>query len=77
MESSRRLYNQSKPFLAVIFLQVGLAGMDILSKVALNHGMSNYVLVVYRHAVATIVITPFALFFDKSLISLFPSPIFL
>ncbi|XP_048504528.1 WAT1-related protein At2g37460 isoform X2 [Beta vulgaris subsp. vulgaris] len=68
MESSRRLYNQSKPFLAVIFLQVGLAGMDILSKVALNHGMSNYVLVVYRHAVATIVITPFALFFDKPVI---------
>ena len=27
--------------------------------------MSNYVLVVYRHAVATIVIAPFALIFDK------------
>ncbi|KNA07359.1 hypothetical protein SOVF_172670 [Spinacia oleracea] len=65
MEATRSLYNKAKPFLAVIFLQFGLAGMDILSKVALNRGMSNYVLVVYRHAVATIVIAPFALVFDK------------
>lgn len=55
----------AKPFFAVVFLQFGLAGMDILSKAALNQGMSNYVLVVYRHAVATIVIAPFALIFDK------------
>ncbi|GLT92498.1 hypothetical protein SLE2022_103320 [Rubroshorea leprosula] len=54
-----------KPYLAAIFLQVGLAGMDVLSKAALNQGMSNYVLVVYRHAVATIVMTPFAAIFDK------------
>ncbi|CAL5334907.1 unnamed protein product [Camellia sinensis] len=39
--------------------------MDILSKVALNEGMSNYVFVVYRHAIATIVITPFAVILDK------------
>jgi hypothetical protein len=41
--------------------------MDILSKAALNQGMSNYVLVVYRHAVATVVIAPFAAILDKSL----------
>ncbi|KAH9612233.1 hypothetical protein KSS87_022484 [Heliosperma pusillum] len=58
-------FHKAKPFLAIIFLQFGLAGMDILSKVALNHGMSNYVLVVYRHAVATIVVAPFAVFLDK------------
>ncbi|CAN0881498.1 WAT1-related protein At2g37460 [Linum grandiflorum] len=62
------LFERSKPFIAVIFLQVGLAGMDILSKAALNQGMSNYVLVVYRHAVATIVIAPFALFLDRPVI---------
>ncbi|KAL2933969.1 hypothetical protein RDABS01_017088 [Bienertia sinuspersici] len=65
MEEYRSLYNQAKPFLVVIFLQIGLAGMDILTKVALNNGMSNYVLVVYRHAVATLVIAPFALVLDK------------
>ncbi|GAB4833755.1 hypothetical protein Ancab_032005 [Ancistrocladus abbreviatus] len=63
MEFSK--WEVAKPFLAVIFLQFGLAGMDILSKVALNQGMSNYVLVVYRHAVATLVTAPLAMIFDK------------
>ena len=54
-----------KPFFAVIFLQVGYAGMDILSKAALNQGMSNYALVVYRHAIATVVMAPLAAIFDK------------
>ncbi|KAI3706639.1 hypothetical protein L6452_24517 [Arctium lappa] len=63
-----KFFNRGKPFFAVIFLQLGLAGMDIISKVALNEGMSNYVYGVYRHAVATIVITPFAIVFDKPVI---------
>lgn len=54
-----------KPYLAAIFMQVGLAGMDVLCKAALSQGMSNYVLVVYRHVVATIVMAPFAFYFDK------------
>ncbi|XP_022977879.1 WAT1-related protein At2g37460-like [Cucurbita maxima] len=66
----------AKPFFAVVFLQFGLAGMDILSKAALNQGMSNYVLVVYRHAVATIVIAPFALIFDKKVRPKMTIPIF-
>ncbi|XP_023517897.1 WAT1-related protein At2g37460-like [Cucurbita pepo subsp. pepo] len=66
----------AKPFLSVVFLQFGLAGMDILSKAALNQGMSNYVLVVYRHAVATIVIAPFALIFDKKVRPKMTIPVF-
>lgn len=62
---TKALFPKLKPFLAVVFLQFGLAGMDILCKAALNKSMSNYVLVVYRHAVATIVITPFAIVLDK------------
>ncbi|XP_061341433.1 WAT1-related protein At2g37450-like isoform X5 [Gastrolobium bilobum] len=54
-----------KPLIAVVFLQFGLAGMDVLSKAALNKGMSNYVFVVYRHAVAFVVIAPFAVILDK------------
>ncbi|MBA0615855.1 hypothetical protein Godav_015963 [Gossypium davidsonii] len=54
-----------KPFFAAVFLQVGYAGMDILSKTALNLGMSNYVLVVYRHAIATLVMAPFAALLDR------------
>ena len=68
METSKShsKYTKAKPYIGVILLQCGLAGMDILSKVALNQGMSNYVLVVYRHAVATIVIAPFAILLDRS-----------
>ncbi|GLT79251.1 hypothetical protein SLA2020_507450 [Shorea laevis] len=60
------LFSKIKPYLAAILLQLGGAGMDVLSKAALNQGMSNYVLVVYRQAVATIVIAPFATIIDKS-----------
>lgn len=64
-ERTRKLFAGAKPFLAVIFLQFGMAGMDILSKAALSEGMSNYVFVVYRHAIATVVIAPFAIILDK------------
>lgn len=64
-ERTSKLFARSKPFLAVIFLQFGLAGMDILSKAALSEGMSNYVFVVYRHVIATVVIAPFAIILDK------------
>ncbi|KAK1429327.1 hypothetical protein QVD17_11534 [Tagetes erecta] len=60
-------FEKGKPFFAVIFIQFGFAGMDILSKAALNEGISNYVFVVYRHAVATVVMAPFALIFDRKI----------
>ncbi|KVH99961.1 WAT1-related protein At2g37460-like [Cynara cardunculus var. scolymus] len=66
-EAMSEIFRKGKPFLAVIFLQFGLAGMDVISKVALNQGMSNYVFVVYRHVVATIVMTPFAIVLDKKI----------
>ena len=73
MESHQKQnwFERAKPFIAVIFLQFGYAGMDVLSKAAMNKGMSNYVLVVYRHAVAFFLITPFAVILDKYLISPF------
>ncbi|XP_047319372.1 WAT1-related protein At5g07050-like [Impatiens glandulifera] len=55
----------SKPYLFMISLQFGYAGMNIITKVSLNHGMSHYVLVVYRHAIATAVIAPFAIFLER------------
>ncbi|KAI6675023.1 hypothetical protein NL676_002929 [Syzygium grande] len=74
---TKALFPKLKPFLAVVFLQFGLAGMDILCKAALNKGMSNYVLVVYRHAVATIVITPFAIVLDRKTRPKMTLPIFI
>ncbi|XP_021289378.1 WAT1-related protein At2g37460 [Herrania umbratica] len=66
-----------KPLFAAIFLQVGLAGMDVLSKAALNQGMSNYALVVYRHAIATVVMAPFAAVLDKKVRPKMTLPIFI
>jgi hypothetical protein len=49
----------------MISLQFGFAGMNIITKVSLNRGMSHYVLVVYRHAFATAAIAPFAIVLER------------
>ncbi|XP_075672208.1 WAT1-related protein At2g39510-like [Castanea sativa] len=67
MESISQLYNKLKPYLAVFLLQLGYAGMAIVSKFALNKGMSQHVYVVYRHAIATVVIFPFAIVLDRKI----------
>lgn len=54
-----------KPYIAMISLQFGYAGMNLITKVSLNRGMSHYVLVVYRHAFATAAIAPFALVLER------------
>lgn len=60
-------YEKSKPVLAMISVQFGFAGMTIISKFALNQGMSHFVLVVYRHAVATLVLVPFAYVLERKI----------
>ncbi|XP_076940321.1 WAT1-related protein At2g37460-like [Bidens hawaiensis] len=65
MAKITEMFRQSLPFILVIFLQVGYSGMDIISKVALNDGMNSYVFAVYRHALATIVMAPFAILLDR------------
>lgn len=58
------LFQKWNPYLAMILLQFGYAGMNIITKLSLNGGMSHYVLVVYRHAFATVSIAPFALIIE-------------
>ncbi|KAL5743240.1 hypothetical protein ACOSP7_026100 [Xanthoceras sorbifolium] len=58
-------FQRCKPYIAMISLQFGYAGMNIITKVSLNRGMSHYVLVVYRHAFATAAIAPFALVLER------------
>ncbi|KAK3422803.1 WAT1-related protein At5g07050 [Eucalyptus grandis] len=65
LKGCNKFLETSKPYFAMISLQFGYAGMNIITKVSLNHGMSHYVLVVYRHAFATAVIAPFALIFER------------
>ncbi|KAK6938424.1 hypothetical protein RJ641_031932 [Dillenia turbinata] len=59
------LVTKLKPYLAMVSLQFGYAGMYVISLVSLKHGMSHFVLPVYRHAVATLVIVPFALILER------------
>ncbi|KAK8957566.1 WAT1-related protein [Platanthera zijinensis] len=63
--SKSRAFERCKPYIAMISLQFGYAGMNVITKVSLNHGMSHYVLVVYRHAFATLSIAPFALILER------------
>uniref|UniRef100_A0ACD5TFC3 Uncharacterized protein n=1 Tax=Avena sativa TaxID=4498 RepID=A0ACD5TFC3_AVESA len=65
MTSSGGFMEKAKPYIAMITLQFGYAGMNVLTKVSLNGGMSHYVLVVYRHAFATVAIAPFALVLER------------
>ncbi|XP_028798657.1 WAT1-related protein At5g07050-like [Neltuma alba] len=60
-----RFLESSKHYIAMIALQFGYAGMNIITKVSLNQGMSHYVLVVYRHAFATASIAPFVFIFER------------
>jgi len=62
-----KLIEKSTPYVAMISLQFGYAGMNIISKVSLNRGMSHFVLVVYRQAVATVVLAPFAFFLERKM----------
>ncbi|XAR63564.1 hypothetical protein NMG60_11023538 [Bertholletia excelsa] len=73
----KSLMNKSKPYLAMISLQFGYAGLNLISKVSLTGGMSNYVLVVYRHVIATIVIAPFAIFLERKSRPKITLPIFM
>ncbi|KAK4490109.1 hypothetical protein RD792_000766 [Penstemon davidsonii] len=58
-------FNKMKPYLAMVALQFGYAGMYIITLISLRHGFSHWILVVYRHAIATLVFSPFAYFFEK------------
>ncbi|TKY49763.1 WAT1-related protein [Spatholobus suberectus] len=70
-------FENSKHHFAMIALQFGYAGMNIITKVSLNRGMSHYVLVVYRHAFATAAIAPFAFIFERKAQPRITFPIFL
>ncbi|XWS21612.1 hypothetical protein CRYUN_Cryun30bG0069200 [Craigia yunnanensis] len=69
--------NKVKPYLAMVSLQFGYAGMYIISMVSLKHGMSNFILATYRHVVATIIIAPFAFVLERKTRPKMTLPIFL
>ncbi|XP_043699751.1 WAT1-related protein At2g39510-like [Telopea speciosissima] len=59
------LFHKAKPYLGVVLLQFGIAGLDTIVKIAMDQGMSHYSLVVYRHAIAAALIFPFAIILER------------
>lgn len=60
------MYNTAKPYLGVVLLQFGYAGMPIIAKSAINQGMNIYTYTVYRNAIAALIFAPFAVFLERS-----------
>ena len=64
--------NIIKPYVLMVALQFGSVGMYIISMATLNHGMSRFVLIVYRNAVAALTMAPFALLLERLIRNPFP-----
>ncbi|KAJ7977832.1 WAT1-related protein [Quillaja saponaria] len=52
------------PFLVMVFVQMGFAGMNITSKLAIQTGMDPIILVAYRQLFAFLSIAPFAFWME-------------
>ncbi|KAJ0979982.1 hypothetical protein J5N97_015456 [Dioscorea zingiberensis] len=53
------------PVMAMVSVQVGYAGMNVLSKLAMDSGLSPYILTTYRQLIGTLSIFPFAFFLER------------
>ncbi|KAF3581446.1 hypothetical protein DY000_02035754 [Brassica cretica] len=72
-----RMSESAKPYFAMICLQFGYAGMNLVTKTVLDRGMSHYVLVAYRNAFATAAIAPFAFLSERKVRSKMTFSIFM
>ncbi|XP_027190291.1 WAT1-related protein At4g08290-like isoform X2 [Cicer arietinum] len=55
----------AKPYLLLLAVQFGSAVMFIFAMDAINKGMSHYVFIVYRNAIAAVTLAPFAFFLER------------
>ncbi|KAF7098140.1 hypothetical protein CFC21_099906 [Triticum aestivum] len=53
------------PVVGMILVQLGLAGLNVLSKLTMASGMSPYVLITYRNLLGAVFLAPFAFFFER------------
>ncbi|XP_071732848.1 WAT1-related protein At2g39510-like [Rutidosis leptorrhynchoides] len=56
---------RGRPYIGVLFLQLGYAINGILVKSALNEGLNPYTFSVYRNVAAAVAFGPFALYFER------------
>jgi len=57
----------ARPYLMLLAVQFGSAGMFIFAMDAIKKGMSHYVFIVYRNAIASITLAPFAFVLERYL----------
>nr|GEW90151.1 WAT1-related protein At2g39510-like [Tanacetum cinerariifolium] len=62
-----RYADHGKPYLGVLFLQLGYAFNGVIVKSALNKGLNPCTFSVYRNIAAVIAFGPFALYFERNL----------
>jgi hypothetical protein len=53
------------PLIAMVLVQLALAGANVLAKLTMASGMSPYVLLTYQNLIAAISLAPFAFFFER------------
>jgi hypothetical protein len=51
--------------LPLVLVQLGFAGMNVVSKLALDTGMSPYVLISYRNLVGAAFLSPLAFIIER------------
>ncbi|XP_010258727.1 PREDICTED: WAT1-related protein At5g64700-like [Nelumbo nucifera] len=67
MMSIKGWFQKSKWALSMIFIQVVLAGLQLLSRIILDQGSFVFAVLTYRHLVAALFVAPFAFFFDRDI----------
>lgn len=67
----------SLPAMAMVVVQLGFAGLNIVSKLAMDAGMNPFVMVAYRQVIATVFLAPFAFFYERCDATVFFSPLLL
>ncbi|KAI3517897.1 hypothetical protein L1887_17118 [Cichorium endivia] len=65
MRTGIHVSEKMKLLIAVLVLQLCFAGFHIVSRVALNIGVSKVVYPVYRNLLALVLLAPFAYFYEK------------
>lgn len=65
MEPKSGISGKVKLLIALLVLQLCFAGFHIVSRLALNIGVSQIVYPVYRNIIALVLLGPFAYFLEK------------
>ncbi|CAJ1974211.1 unnamed protein product [Sphenostylis stenocarpa] len=58
-------FTNARPYLMLLAVQFGSAGMFIFAMDAIKKGMSHYVFIVYRNSIASITLAPFAFVLER------------